>query len=64
MHHGHLFYASVPSKTNDRRIGCTIDYIKPSMKQLTGDGSLVTGVDDYGHFTRVYKPNERLNKKI
>ena len=41
MHHGHLFHASI-IKTNDRRIGCAIRYIKPSMKQLTGDKSLVT----------------------
>ena len=66
MHHGHLFHASWPNETNDRRIGCAIRYIKPSMKQLTGDRSLVTlvsGVRNYGHFTSAGKTNERLNKK-
>ena len=66
MHHGHLFHASGPNKTNDRRIGCSIRYIKPLIKQLTGDRSLVTlvsGADNYGHFTSAGKPNERLNKK-
>jgi ectoine hydroxylase-related dioxygenase (phytanoyl-CoA dioxygenase family) len=66
MHHGHLFHASGPNETNDRRIGCAIRYIKPSMKQLTGDASLVTlvsGVDEYGHFTNSGKPYGRLNDK-
>ena len=64
MHHGHLFHASGPNKTNDRRIGCAIRYIKPSMKQLTGDASLVTlvsGVDKYGHFKNGGKPSGRLS---
>ena len=66
MHHGHLFHASGPNNTSDRRIGCAIRYIKPSMKQLSGDLSLVTlvsGVDDYGHFTKSEKPNGRLNEE-
>ena len=66
MHHGHLFHASGPNKTNDRRIGCAIRYIKPSMKQLTGDLSLVTlvsGVDNYGHFTISDRPKGRLNNQ-
>ena len=66
MHHGHLFHASGPNKTNDRRIGCAIRYIKPSMKQLTGDLSLVTlvsGVDNYGHFTIADRPSGRLNNQ-
>jgi len=65
MHHGHLFHASGPNKTDDRRIGCAIRYIKPSMKQLSGERSLVTlvsGIDDYGHFTKSEKPNGRLNE--
>ena len=66
MHHGHLFHASGPNETNDRRIGCAIRYIKPSMKQLTGDRSLVTlvcGADHYDHFTIARKPNGRLNEQ-
>ena len=66
MHHGHLFHASGPNRTDDRRIGCAIRYIKPSMRQLTGDRSLVTlvnGTDNYDHFYIVDKPNGRLNNK-
>lgn len=54
LHHGHLFHASGPNTTNDRRIGVAIRYIAPSMKQESGDRSLVAlvkGEDRFGHFT-------------
>ncbi|MGI9479237.1 MAG: phytanoyl-CoA dioxygenase family protein [Hyphomicrobiaceae bacterium] len=63
MHHGHLFHASGPNTTNDRRIGSAIRYIKTSMKQKTGDRSLVAhvaGEDRYGHFTIAEPPKGRL----
>lgn len=50
MHHGLLFHSSGPNRTNDRRIGSAIRYIKPSMKQETGDHSLVTLVSGKDHF--------------
>lgn len=64
MHHGHLFHASDPNTTNDRRIGVAIRYIKPSMKQRTGDRSLValvSGEDRYDHFTIAGTPKSRLS---
>ena len=63
MHHGHLFHASGPNTTGDRRIGSAIRYIKTSMKQQTGDRSLVAlvaGEDTYGHFTIAGPPRGRL----
>ena len=63
MHHGHLFHASGPNTTNDRRIGAAIRYIKPSMKQRSGDRSLVglvSGEDTFGHFTIAPPPRGRL----
>lgn len=63
LHHGHLFHASGPNTTGDRRIGAAIRYIKPSMKQETGDKSLVAhvaGEDRYGNFTVAGAPNGRL----
>ncbi len=54
LHHGHLFHASGPNRTDDRRIGSAIRYIPPSMKQRSGDRSLValvSGEDRYDHFT-------------
>lgn len=53
LHHGHLFHASGPNGTDDRRIGAAIRYIKPSMKQRSGDRSLVAlvnGEDTHGNF--------------
>ncbi|HJM01895.1 MAG TPA: phytanoyl-CoA dioxygenase family protein, partial [Arenicellales bacterium] len=41
LHHGHLFHASGPNTTADRRIGSAIRYISTSMKQISGDRSLV-----------------------
>jgi ectoine hydroxylase-related dioxygenase (phytanoyl-CoA dioxygenase family) len=63
MHHGLLFHGSGPNTTDDRRIGSAIRYIKPSMKQATGDRplvSLVSGLDDFGNFKIVDAPRERL----
>ncbi|MGI9356166.1 MAG: phytanoyl-CoA dioxygenase family protein [Rhizobiaceae bacterium] len=66
LHHGHLFHASGPNTTDDRRIGVAIRYIKPSMKQRSGDRSLVahvSGEDRYGHFNVVGSPKGRLVEK-
>ncbi len=66
MHHGHLFHSSGPNTTGDRRIGSAIRYIKTSMKQTAGDKSLValvSGKDDYGHFTIAGPPRGRLSEE-
>jgi len=63
MHHGLLFHSSGPNTTNDRRIGSAIRYIKPSIKQETGDlslVSLVSGVDRFGNFKIATAPRGRL----
>ncbi len=64
LHHGHLFHASGPNTTGDRRIGLAIRYIRTSMKQRTGDRSLVTlvsGEDRYANFTVTGSPKGRLH---
>jgi ectoine hydroxylase-related dioxygenase (phytanoyl-CoA dioxygenase family) len=63
MHHGHLFHSSGPNTTDDRRIGSAIRYIKTSMKQRSGDRSLVahvSGEDRFGNFTVAGPPRGRL----
>ena len=63
MHHGLLFHSSGPNTTDDRRIGSAIRYIKPSMKQDTGDRplvSLVSGRDLFGNFKIADAPKGRL----
>ncbi|MEM7744380.1 MAG: phytanoyl-CoA dioxygenase family protein [Pseudomonadota bacterium] len=65
MHHGHLFHASGPNTTSDRRIGSAIRYIKPSMKQTSGDRALValvSGEDRFGNFTIADAPRGRLSE--
>ena len=66
LHHGHLFHASGPNTTGDRRIGAAIRYIKPSMKQRSGDKSLVAhvaGEDRFSHFTVGAAPKDRLQEE-
>lgn len=63
LHHGHLFHASGPNRTDDRRIGAALRYIKPSMKQVSGDrtlATLVAGEDRYDNFTLTGGPRGRL----
>lgn len=65
LHHGHLFHASGPNRTNDRRIGAAIRYIAPSMCARSGPGTevtLVAGEDRFGHFTLVPPPCGRLSE--
>ena len=53
FHHGWTLHASLPNRSNDRRIGLNVQYIKPSMQQLKHDGDsavLVRGKDLYNHF--------------
>lgn len=63
LHHGHLFHASDPNLSGDRRLGTAIRYIRPSMKQRSGERTLVAlaaGEDRYGHFALADAPNGRL----
>ena len=53
LHHGHLFHASNPNMSADRRIGLVIRYVTPAMKQSSGQTTfahLVAGEDRFGHF--------------
>lgn len=63
LHHGHMFHASGPNRTDSRRLGVAIRYVAPSMKQVSGDKLLVShvsGRDDYGHFEHMPAPAGRL----
>jgi hypothetical protein len=53
FHHGWTLHASMPNRSDNRRIGLSVQYIRPSMKQLKHDGDsavLVRGKDRYNHF--------------
>jgi hypothetical protein len=66
FHHGHLFHASAPNLTNQRRLGVAIRFVAPSMKQTSGDKLLVShvaGKDGYGHFEVMPPPAGRLREE-
>ncbi|MEJ7799456.1 MAG: phytanoyl-CoA dioxygenase family protein [Ilumatobacter sp.] len=63
LHHGHLFHASHPNRSADRRIGLAIRYVTPAMRQETGRSTfahLVAGEDRYGHFQLLEPSTEVL----
>ncbi|MDH3378787.1 MAG: phytanoyl-CoA dioxygenase family protein [Gammaproteobacteria bacterium] len=54
FHHGWTLHASLPNRSNDRRIGLNIQYIAPHVRQVKSDGYsalLVRGQDRYHHYT-------------
>ena len=53
FHHGWTLHASMPNKSNDRRIGLNAQYLAPSVRQTKHDHDtaiLVRGEDRFGHF--------------
>jgi non-heme Fe2+,alpha-ketoglutarate-dependent halogenase len=60
LHHGHLFHASNPNRSNDRRIGLALRFVSPSMCQTGGQRTfahLVAGEDRYGNFELMPRPS-------
>lgn len=63
IHHGHLFHASGPNKSADRRIGLAIRYITPATRQQSGVrplAFLARGEDNHGNFNLAGAPQGRL----
>jgi len=59
LHHGKTYHASHPNRSDDRRIGVAIRYIKPSMAQANNTktfAALVHGEDRFGHFQHAPAP--------
>ena len=59
LHHGRLFHASGPNRSDDRRIGMVIRYVTPAVKQQVGErdyAMLVRGADRGGHWINVAAP--------
>ena len=64
FHHGHLYHASGPNSSDDRRIGVAIRLITPVMKQRGAEKLTVTkisGTDSFGHFTHGQPPRGFLD---
>ena len=55
LHHGWIAHASHPNKSDDRRIGLSLQYLTPRMKQKKTESEsalLVRGEDHFNHFLR------------
>ncbi|SMF48280.1 chlorinating enzyme [Tistlia consotensis] len=55
LHHGWTLHASNPNRTAGRRIGLTVQYAAPQLRQVVGawdSATLVRGQDRFGHFAR------------
>ncbi|WP_420405500.1 phytanoyl-CoA dioxygenase family protein [Nisaea sp.] len=65
IHHGRVFHASHPNRTDDRRIGLAIRYIPARAQQVKGGSMaamLVRGEDRYGNFRRCRPPTGLLKE--
>jgi len=59
IHHGLTFHASMPNRSDRRRVGLAIRYTTPAMRQLVAErdyAQLVAGQDTYNHFETVPRP--------
>ena len=59
LHHGHLFHASGPNTTDAWRMGITMIYLAPSMRQVVAKrdyARLVRGEDAHAHFESLPRP--------
>ena len=61
LHHGRMFHASGPNRSDDRRIGVAIRYVTPAVRQLVAErdyAMLVRGVDRERNMKPVTPPQE------
>lgn len=64
LHHGDTFHGSRPNLSDDRRIGFTIRYMTPAMRQVRSDrdwACRVSGDDPYDHFLPFGRPERDLD---
>lgn len=64
LHHGHVFHASGPNRTDQRRIGVAIRYVRTSARQTLIENdcaALVSGSDRHGHFTLLEPPSADMD---
>ena len=64
LHNVKIAHGSGPNRTNDRRIGLSIQYIPTGARQLAVEwdsASLCRGNDDFGHFELAPRPKSDLD---
>jgi hypothetical protein len=60
FHHGRMFHASGPNRSDDDRIGLVFRFVTPEVKQLVAQrdyAMLVRGIDDRGNWIHVGAPS-------
>ena len=63
IHHGLTLHASEPNRSERRRIGLAMRFLRPTAQQTLGErdyAALVRGDDCYGHFLSVPRPTADL----
>jgi non-haem Fe2+, alpha-ketoglutarate-dependent halogenase len=66
LHHIRVIHGSDPNTTDDRRIGMVLRYCSTDVSQTKVDDDraiLVTGVDEYGHFDLIPRPQKDRGEK-
>ena len=66
IHHGRVFHASYPNKTDQRRIGIAIRYIPTHARQVSGSNMsamLVRGEDRFGNFHLCRPPSGIMEER-
>ena len=66
IHHGRVFHASYPNKTEQRRIGIAIRYIPTYARQVSGSNMsamLVRGEDRFGNFHLCRPPSGIMKER-
>ena len=59
LHHGQVIHGSNPNASGQRRIGLTLQFVAPSVRQTVIDDDsamLMRGKDDHGHFALEPRP--------
>lgn len=66
LHHGQVFHASHPNRTNERRIGLAIRYVATAMEQSPGGNMaamLVRGEDNHRNFQHCQRPGGLMREQ-
>lgn len=64
FHHGRMFHASGPNRSNNRRIGVAIRYVTPEVKQQFGErdyAMMARGIDDRANWMHLTPPSDNFD---
>ena len=64
FHHGRMFHASGPNRSNNRRIGVAIRYVTPEVKQQFDEqdyAMMARGIDDGANWMHLTPPSDNFD---